>query len=113
MTSEARPGEEPHPLEPVAEITSSTAPALRIRDALAVEAMVMGEGVPIHASVALQRLRAARPAPGATDDNGPSPAQAAAPKGPPPAATATRAPLTDVGLALSGGGIRSATFGLP
>lgn len=113
MTSEAEPVEGARPPRPAAGIAIPAHPALRMRDALAVEAMVMDERSPMHASVALERMRAARPAPGAPDDAGAPPVPAAAPEGlPPPPAAATRAPPSEVGLALSGGGIRSATFGL-
>lgn len=113
MTPEAEPVEGARPQQPAAGIVSLAHPALRMRDALAVEAMVMDERSPMHASVALQRMRAARSAPGAPDDAGVPPAPAAAREGlPPPPAPATRAPPSAVGLALSGGGIRSATFGL-
>jgi Patatin-like phospholipase len=96
-----------------------------MRDALAVEAMVMDGESPVHASVALKRIRAARPAPAAPaapDDAGEPPPPATEPGGPvappaapglpPPPVAATLAPPNKVGLALSGGGIRSATFGL-
>ena len=63
-------------------------PALRMGEALEVESQVINLAQPVHATVALRQMRAE------------------APTEAPPAAQ----PM--VGLALSGGGIRSATFGL-
>lgn len=103
-------------------------PALRMRDALAIESRVMDPESPRHAAIAFRDVRAehdqamARAAsaarrtagnPSAETGTGRAPAQVDdSTKSEPSAPAAAPMPKDAVGLALSGGGIRSATFGL-